>query len=317
MTKRTGIIIGLVIFFLLTQGRLLLANIWGNIGFVALNHALVSDPAGTNPTIETSLTHALDHDPHARQALSLYYLQHNRQPEALDLLQPDPNSPAWLIAWGQKAAQDNNHTQALDWYNRATTLAPDLADPHYYAALSHESLGQLDLATTAYNTSLTRTQFDTIGASDIYLQLAQPELQPDPAATITLLEQAISAHSFIDFETEVYAHYLLAETARDQAQFDRAIDEYQWIVANETQHYWARVQLGRLLWRVSDNPQLAEQLLLEAIDLIEDRKAAHKSLAELYLASGRDTSALIHYQRAFELDPLDPDIQDALNTLNS
>lgn len=315
MIKRTGIIAVVVILLLLTQGRHLLANFQSNVGFLALNRALADDPAGVNPLIQSTFTQSLNHDPHARQGLSLYYLQHNQLPDAFDLLEADPDSPTWLIAWGRKAALDGDHSQALDWYDRATTLAPEFADPYYYAGLSYENLELTEQAIQAYNDGLQSSRYDTIGPSDFYLQLAQTELQSNPTKTIEFLGAAIALDNFADFETEVYAHYLLAETHRDLSQFDEAVDEYQWIIENQNTHYWAHVQMGRLSWRVYDEFELAELLLLKAIDLIENRKAGHKSLAEMYLASGRDDLALTYYQRAAELDPNDTDVQEALDLL--
>jgi len=213
-----------------------------------------------------------------------------------------------FIAQGEKERRAKRYGEALGWYERATVTAPGLGDPWYYMGLAYEKMEQWGEALVAFQKGLSLPLVE-ISQSDIYYRVGWLQSRkvdpPDLAAALAAFDTAIAQDQFVEKAQEVQAHYQRADALHRLGLGEEALREYEWVVARQTEHYWACVHLGNLYWRVRGDAERAETVLMRAVHLESDMKWAYRVLARVYQETSREAEAIEMYRQVLSLDPQD------------
>ncbi len=154
----------------------------------------------------------------------------------------------------------------LAWCARAAADSPEVGDAYYYAARARWFLGSQEEA-------------------------------------LTLLEQALAQPAFSDSHIEISAHLTKADILRVLERFEEAVSEYEWVVAHDSDRYWAYMGLGMSWWQGYGNADRAEEALNEAAALEPGWQYAYHWLGDIYSSTGRRDMALDMYEKVLEIDP--------------
>jgi tetratricopeptide (TPR) repeat protein len=100
----------------------------------------------------------------------------------------------------------------------------------------------------------------------------------------------------------------LAEEYRRAGRFEEAIETCRTGLAHHPGYLSAHVTLGRALIEVGELQQ-AQDELKRVLAAAPENLAALKGLAEIHHRRGEQQEALVHYRRALEFAPHDPDLE--------
>ena len=221
----------------------------------------------------------------------------------------------------ERAAQ--HFAKALEWYQRAVAIQPELSDGWYYTGLAFQGLGEWTSAQHAYERAIRIGVFDQISRSSLYYRLGviyQQYLQPP------LLNKALNAYSTAfelnDFMLESEAadcHYKRGAIYETQG-LDRMLaqHEYEIAVLLNPKHEWAHLRLGVIRYRIDKNLLSAKQEIERALQLWPadtSRKWPYRYLGDLYSDAGMTVQAVAAYREALGWDPRDPQIKASLSKL--
>ena len=119
-------------------------------------------------------------------------------------------------------------------------------------------------------------------------------------------------------EMRAIIHFLRGANFQRDGEFNEAIDEYRQALKLEDQFAEAYNNLGTVYFAKADYGK-ATELYEKALDLRKDFAAAHSNMGTVYAGQARRMRlnqfyhrAIVHLQRAIELDP---NIPEAYNTL--
>lgn len=214
-----------------------------------------------------------------------------------------------LIFIGNQKRNANRFEDAILWYDRAIHLDPNKGDPWYYKGLAYEKLSRYEESINSLLTGLNQPQLSKIGQSNFYFRLGwilnQKQEEPDWAEILAWYENALDSNSFSDNWTLMQTHFARGEILSRLDRKDEAIQEFEFVVANDPTHYASRVQLGLLLWELNHNTERAEHLFLEAVKINQESKWAYRGLATLYQGTNKPELAIQMYQVVVTLDPQD------------
>ena len=227
------------------------------------------------------------------------------------------------MRWGDIALKEEQARQALQWYQRATALEPQIGDGWYSQGLAYEALEQWDEALYAYQQATAAKTFIKRGPSSSYYRIGiilqwhrnRPQLPEAEAA----FQTALALHAF-GAETEAAdAHYRLGEIYRLQGLNPKDfLPEFQQAVNLDPRHYWAHLRLGDTLYRLHKNVDEAEREISLALSLwpnATNRKWPYRSLGEIYLEAGLKDKAAAAFTEVLRLDPADDRASAVLSTL--
>jgi tetratricopeptide (TPR) repeat protein len=108
----------------------------------------------------------------------------------------------------------------------------------------------------------------------------------------------------------------LAEEYRRQGRTHEAVDVCRAGLAHHPDYRSARVTLGRALAELGRLDE-AHAELSSVLDDAPDNLTARRALAEVYQQRGQLTDALAHYRMALDLARHDPEIEDAVERIES
>lgn len=293
---------------LATSGSRLSSVVWTNLAYLRLNADSQPDAASEATAAGQAFERALGDAPandRALRGLGLALLNEGRQDAAIRIWSDHEQIGAELARWGQRAARSGDHQQALEWYELALAIMPDIADYRYRAGLAAMADGKLDVANSHLNAALDAGRLQTIGRSDILLQLgilAQREGTAGAADLVQRYSAAIEAVDFSNEQDEVQAHFRRAEALRVANELAEALEDYRWVAQRQPNNYWAHTHGGLLAWIVDRDLVSAEAYLLQAIETEPDQKWAYRNLGEVYVGAGRYEEAARQLERVLAID---------------
>ena len=292
--------------------------VYANAGFVMVNQAMAGGDSDVDWSRVVWWLERVDLNMTGRGAgFALAVLE--REDAALAAWQQAGEGAQDFLVRGISARKLGDWETAVTWFNRAARINPDLADTWYELGLTYEGLEDSQKAIAAYEQGLTKTEFSQTGVSDFYLQLGLVNMQSvervDWETAVYYYDQALLQNNFGNGLDEVRAHYLKAEAFSRSGQTTQAIAEYEWVITQQPEHYWAHARLGFLLWNAQKDATAAETLFLQALALNSQQKAAYRGLGIVYQETGRHREAIEMYQKLLSLDPTDTNAQTALATL--
>lgn len=314
----------------------LLSKVTSNVGLLLLARSLAaSDPL----ELESSSSDVIEQE-QARQWL-----------QAAATLNPD-NRGAWrglgfvltalgpgrteeaLAAWrnanatanefivrGHQARNARQFTAALNWYQRAAALQPELADSWYHQGLTYQDLGEWTTARRALQRAVQAPIFDLVGYSTRYYRLGmverfhfQPPLMNEALNAFATAIQLNDFSSGYEAADSYYQHGNLVE----QTNQSLALQDYQKALELYPQHYWAHLLLGRLLYKTSRDVSRAEAEMYHALNLWPDngtRKWPYRFLGDMYREAGMMAQAEWAYRQVLSWDSQDEQVRLSLSKL--
>jgi tetratricopeptide (TPR) repeat protein len=252
-------------------------------------------------------------NPSAWRGLGWTYVTAGQYSSAVDAWQHGGFGAVDLISLGEVARSNNDYETALLWYQQAMDVAPELTDPWYYIGLAYVDMEKWKLALEAFQRGTEKINHKTIGPSSVYYRigwLAQRHLDPpDINQAQSAYEMALAIDDFSSSEERTQVHFSLGEVLHQVGREAEALQEYEWVVKHQPDHYWAHIQLGVLYWQFERDLAQAERVLFRAMRLNPQKKWAYRWMGAVYQQSGRRELAIEMYFRVLEIDPRDEQIQ--------
>lgn len=307
---RTGLTLVLAICIALVAGPLLLSRFASNIGLAMLNRAFTRQ-ADVNAAAERWLQWATELDAENQAAwrgLGFVLAFQKREPEAVAAWQNAGLTAHDFVEWGEYARANAQYRTALIWYQRSLSVEPAAGMPRYYAGLVYEQLAEWDEALASYQQARQYADVRDV-ASSLYLRLGRIyQLHrefPDPSVALTLYDEAIAFDRFASVQDRIDTHFQRGEALQARGQLSEARQEFEWVVRQQPDHYWAHVNLGVLAWQEGHDVSLAETHLKQAIALQPGIKWAYRHLGLIYHLNGRYDEAIEMYRYVIAIDPSD------------
>lgn len=309
--------IGLVICWTITRLDTLDGVVARNAGFLSVNRAQSGIEPITQSTSDLTrhgiayLEKALRRIPNDTSMWRVLGYQHlalGQEGEALTAWSHLNAMGAELLANGVKAEEESHFEEALTWYRRAATVDPQLVEAWLAIGQLHEARDEWAEAEAVYESG-TSTVSGT-GSSDLYFRLARARTHfPKPTDYQLVLKatgEAMRLDRFTYDYHRVQNRYLHGVALRALGRESEALNDFEWVVAQRPDDYWAYVQLGELILKLHNDETRAEQLFKTALDIRQDDKWAYLDLARLYDDAGRTAEANALYRVVLQLDPSDP-----------
>ena len=226
-------------------------------------------------------------DPDNRQAwraLGFAWSVEDEPAQMVTVWQRAGNMDVELVHMGQQAERVHDYELALQRYEQATQVNPQLRDAWYYRGLLHERFEQWQMAADAYTQGIAASESLTIELGELYFWQARhielKQVVRDPHKALALYETALDL-PFSDPWIQAQTHYRRGDVLRGLGRGREAMDEYRWVIEHRKNSYWAHVNLARLVWELDGDIAQAKSLLGQAILIDGTREAAHKLFAEL------------------------------------
>ena len=276
----------LLLLLLFSSARPIISQICVNIVWSQLIPTLIEQRPGMADHAQW-LQQATKLDPENRRAwraLGFAWSIEDKPTKMATAWQQAGHMDAELLHMGQQAERVYDYELALQRYDQATLVNPQLRDAWYYKGLIHERFQQWQTAADAYSQGIASDESITVQLGELYFWLARHvELKQavrDPIQALELYEIAL-AMPFNDPWVQAQTHYRRGDVLRKLGRRRESMDEYRWVIEHRKKSYWAYVNLARLVWELDDDIKQAEALLEEAIAIDDKREAAYKLRIEL------------------------------------
>jgi len=297
-------------------GPRLLSVAWSSVGLAMLSQALIDGPDAlvlqtvirAETLLRQSTTYASENR-YAWRGLGFALAAQGREDEAITAWQAAGEMAKEFIELGTRARKAKRYQEALDWYEKAALVEPELRAPWYHIGLTYEQMDEWEEAAEAYREGLQRPEMSGIQPSDIYFRLGwilERKLPgQDAQMVLALYDQALKLDTFSSVWMQVQTHYARGEVLQKLGRKREAMKEYGWVIARRPSDYWAHVHLGSLTWELDHDADGAETLFVRAIDIDNRNKWAYRGLGLVYQETGRRNEALEVYRQVLVLDPTD------------
>jgi len=297
------------------RGSSFLSQVLGNAGLVFLGKALAGPPdevaCGFAVRAEALLWRATTYDAENNSAwrgLGFALEAQGEEEEAVIAWRTVGDMAQEFIQWGEQARSAGQYQEALEHYERAWVVSPDLADPWYYTGLAYEEMAQWEQALAAYDRALQGSASVDVGQSSIYYRkgvIYQWRLEPRQVEkALAAYEAAIESDDFNSNREAADCHYRRGEILRwmgtDSAEY---IAEYRQATDLDPGHAPAHIYLGVAYYALDGDVAAAEAEIRQALALGTHGQWAYYQLGEIYRQEGKTIEAIAMYERALEIDP--------------
>lgn len=302
------------------RGQIWVAGLWHNVGWVWLDRVSNMDSVAAETVADGVrwLQQGVNHFPGDMtmwRALGFAQLARGDEDQARTAWRYVLGMENEFVAWSQEALRQGQIEETAIWLARAQTVAPDSALVWYYWGLFHVGQGDEKAAAAAFQTAYMAKGASELKSSldlqtGLLLLAGEDAYQTDTVTS--LLEAAIEADTFVQPWERVEAHYQLGDAFYRMGCFTEARTQFEYVLNLEPTHYRAKIRLAESVWSASNNWQLAQIFLEEAIALRPENKWAYKVWAAIMVDSGQLDKAKSIYQQVVQLDGAD---QTAINFL--
>ncbi len=302
-----------VLWLALNAGRL--AGLWTrNMAFLSANRAYAvreatgqMDPVLTErgiTSLQRTAAHGAANDSTWR-VMGYLHLSQGEEAQALAAWQHTQVSAVELLGNGQKAEADGATEEALTWYMRAVEVDPGVIPAWEGAGLIYESRADWPAAIALYERAITANPRNSDLLYHLGRVIGQATWPVEWATILQLAEHAISNNAFLQDWNRRQTHLMRANALRSLGRPMDALNEYQWVLAQYPDEYWAALGRAEMTWYALGDAPAAEKLLLEVIASDPGSKWGYRGLAEFYAATGRIDEARPLFEHVLELDPDD------------
>ncbi|MGA3066101.1 MAG: tetratricopeptide repeat protein [Tepidisphaeraceae bacterium] len=211
-----------------------------------------------------------------------------------ELLRRNPNDASALNLIGAVLAERREFEAAIDFYQRAIRLRPDVAELYRNRGNAHLELKQFDLAIESYRRAI---QLNPQGA-DAQNSLGNALMGKGQ------IESAIAAYRrAIEIRPDdAYSHFNLGIALGGRGKRAEAISAYRKAIQFNEQFADAYNNLGTALW---EDGQLQEAIptLRRAIEIQPGFHQAYTNLGNALLDDGQFEAAIAAYRNAIRIQP--------------
>lgn len=193
---------------------------------------------------------------------------------------------------GAVLAENGRYPEAVDFYNRALAINPDLPETRANLGAALSALGR-DEEALPHLTEALRLSPDPYPAAqrDIGIALAKLKRYDEALTHVT---------EFVRLTPTANAHYLLATTLDKLGRFEVAHRHYEESLQLQPDFAAAPFAQARLYER-QGNLERAEQAYRRALEIAHNFINAHESLARLLINQDRIGEAEMHMERAIKI----------------
>jgi len=205
----------------------------------------------------------------------------------------------YFVNQGLTLAQGGDHAGALEQYQRALAIAPDLVEGHYHAGRALLALGQEEEALAALELA---AALEPASSPRRYLLQAQVHVaRKEWTAALAAYRRAADLTPQ-DPVPPYRMGWVMDQKLGDQ---EAAIARFQWSLELDPDYAPPRMELGRLYVERGDCDRAALWLapLLPPEAGVELSSRLHRLLGNCLLQQGRGREALTHLEQALALSP--------------
>jgi tetratricopeptide (TPR) repeat protein len=195
--------------------------------------------------------------------------------------------------------------EATREYQRAIDLEPRVGPPYIGLGDVYARTGHLEQAVAAYERGLARMPEHARGHANLGLALVRlgrwDEARPQLERALELAQQE-DRSAEVTLDEAATPHIALGDVLAHQGELDGAIEHYRRAIEIEPGRRRARVNLGIALVH---STRYAEALpvLEESLRAEPDSPQIESALGMSCRGLGREADALVHYRRAYTLEP--------------
>lgn len=325
MRQLTALFLFFLVFGIMWQEDIKI-SLSANAGAVALNNAYDRPELFTRQLQLAQMTLIRKANQSVKQQsgwaqAGLAFLLENKLPEAEDAWQQSMLPAESLLQYAAHARELGYVQTALKICDLVIAVDPTFRDPWYLKADIWTSQGDHEAALAAFQHGLEGTEYGRYGQSDFSFRMGEiyalflPE--SDLVTAQTMYTQAIRQNDFQSESDYIRTRFLHGEAYRIFGKLAAAMAEYRQVLSLNSNHYWANIRLGQLLWSETQELTEVETLLLRAIASNAQEKGAYKMLGAVYLDNGRFSAAQTMYETVLKLDPTDAQAIQAIEIINT
>lgn len=306
------LIAGVILACLIPNHNEISSALARNAGFISLNHAKATTTGFDNETIVLKgiefLELATVDDPNSLTAwrgLGFLYLMRGEEEKALRAWRQSRIMQTELLTRGTLARYAGDLDDALRWFQRAVHVDPTKPEGWLQTGFVYELRGESSDAMAIYKAGSQSIPDN----SDLPFRLARLiSRKPEPIdweSVLDLTDHAITLDNFLFVWNETQSHVLRADSLRQLGREADALDEYERVVGQYPDEYWATLRYGELTWQVENDLDKSVKLLERAIRLDSASKWAYRALGLVYDAAGQHDQAAGLFNIVLSIDPDD------------
>lgn len=305
-------LVTLVLGSVLARGREWSGLTLLNQGYVALNQALANQDKRSAVSASNIFLASVNQAPSAIdrgwRGFGFSQLAQGETDQAVSAWREIEDFDRELALWGRQAERRRVWQEAAKYYALARGLNPADSLHSYNEARMHELLDSWATAETLYRQAIETAEPDARLLSEYFSGAARMTRRSDNAQigqVLFLYDQAVQADQFADQLSQARTLYERSQILRELGRQNEAREDLSKVISLQPNNYWAHVDLGRLEWESDRRGEVAETLLLKAIELNPEEKWAYRHLAEVYNATGDAEGADRMLREVYRLDPND------------
>lgn len=309
----------------LLRGAFLLQGFQLNSGYAILNRTDKDNIWGTSTMPNVGVAQriflaSLEYEPpraSAWRGLGFVFMMQGQSQQAIEAWKNARYFDQELVQWGMIDETREDLLAAMEKYQLAIDISPELADGWYFSGRIYERLNQPELAQVQYETGLKQRLFLNEGQGDFYFRLGQiaaSAFSPEWETAVSFYDRALDSSDFKEVR-EAQIRYARGVALRRIGKPEEAIADFAWAIKIEPDHYWATVHLGMLTWLVTQDAEKAEQLLQHAIEIAPEKSYGYLNLAQFYQLTNRKEDAVRIYKNLLLKDPTNQEAHEQLNSL--
>jgi tetratricopeptide (TPR) repeat protein len=185
--------------------------------------------------------------PEVKLQLGVLYVKSGRLPDALrvarELEQSAPASPTPLLLKGTVLLAQRNLQGAVDAFNAALKLKPDLLDAYRGLGQAYQDMGQVDRAEASYRQALAISDKDLVSLNNLAWVLAELRKKPDEALPLAIKAEQLAPQSADVLDTLGWVQYRRGAYADAEKSLSRAVER---AAGNGTIQYHLGMTYARL-----------------------------------------------------------------------
>ena len=187
------------------------------------------------------------------------------------------------------------HQEAFNYINEAIKINSGLANPYFIKGLIYDDMGDTLRAIKQYQTAIERNP----DFYEVYILLGLKHADLKDTLAISYYKNAIRIKPL-----SAEAHYDLAMFYQENGYFDRAVNEYDYIINNiDSTNYEAYYNKGYLYLQFSTNYEKSITLFTKAYQLNQNNPNIIYNLGLAYEKNGEKQKAKDFFNKALKILP--------------
>lgn len=289
----------IVILWALLSGRLI-DNLYRNYGYISLSKGLISGDERDLKKAEKIFRQVLSSNPTSqpvKKGVSLALLRQFRIKEAVsEMEEMNISSADYLLAWGLKAKEEGNLSEASTWFRVATTIDQDNGQAWCYLGKTYAGMDH-NVEAKGYYKLAVESGFG--GCVNLLAMHYFDKEQYHRA--IPIWEKAIANHPGYEGRKEwllnlIFALLKVNMSPSALVYTEQALKEYP----QEARFYF---QKGVALYKSSGDADQAINVIKQAIELNSEFPGSYRAIGDILFEQARYSEAVGWYSEAIQREP--------------